>query len=38
MIRAFFLEQCQLWKRWPRWCFAITHCGSKPSVVDRSDA
>src|ERR1043166_93950 len=30
MIRVFSLEQCQLWKPWPRWCFAIMHCGREP--------
>src|SRR6266481_1161730 len=29
MIRAFFPERCQSWKRWPRWCFAIMLCGNE---------
>src|SRR5437899_12747449 len=37
MIREFFLEQCQVWKRGPRLSFAITQCGSRPVVIDRSD-
>ena len=35
MIRVFFREQCQWWKRWPRSCCAITRCGSARSVVSR---
>jgi hypothetical protein len=37
MIRAFFPGQCQLWKQWPLWCFAIMLCGSEQLMVDHSD-
>src|SRR4029077_11873291 len=38
MIRVFFLEQCQSWKRWQRWCFAIMRFGIRRLLADRSDA